>query len=278
MEHSVENSGGSEISKKSRSLDLQSIYRSKVSQEGDNKILKRKHSSENDGEVESGQGKKKSNSRKAVSLSSLKSLLKNSHKSLDEVYADGLGSGSSSGLPDSKKKELGLSQKLDDNSGLNSISRNLDNNVIRIPKRPRGFVRRRRFDGNHMLQPGRSSPASSKDVFVDQITKLSDDSATRVVPLKIKRKKGFDDFKENRSSGSSSAPHYKEGDEIKVVDNGNSSLRKRMPRKKQVKRKNLSSEGKSIVKEEAVPLADNPIKNCDEEDEENLEEDRKSVV
>lgn len=272
MEHSVENSGGSEISKKSRSLDLQSIYRSKVSQEGDNKILKRKHSSENDGEVESGQGKKKSNSRKAVSLSSLKSLLKNSHKSLDEVYADGLGSGSSSGLPDSKKKELGLSQKLDDNSGLNSISRNLDNNVIRIPKRPRGFVRRRRFDGNHMLQPGRSSPASSKDVFVDQITKLSDDSATRVVPLKIKRKKGFDDFKENRSSGSSSAPHYKEGDEIKVVDNGNSSLRKRMPRKKQVKRKNLSSEGKSIVKEEAVPLADNPIKNCDEEDEENLEE------
>lgn len=272
MEHSVENAGGSEISKKSRSLDLQSIYRSRISQEADNKIFKRKKSSENDGEVDSGQGKKKSNSRKSVSLSSLKSLLKNSHKSLDEVYAGELGSGSSSGLPDSKKNELGTSQKLDSGSGLNSISRNLDNNVIRIPKRPRGFVRRRKFEGNQTLQPGRASPASSKDVFIDQIAKLSDESATQVAPSKVKRKKGFDEFKENRSSGSSSAPNNKEGDEVKIADNGNSSMRKRVPGKKQMKRKLLSSEGKSIVKEEAVPLVDNPIKNCEEEDEENLEE------
>ena len=273
MEHSVENSGGCEIAKKSRSLDLQTIYRSRSSQEDDNKILKRKHSSENDGAVESGQRKKrKSNSRKSISLSSLKSLLKNSHKSLDEVYADGLGSGSSSGLPDSKKKELGLSQNLDNSSELNNISRDLDNNVIRIPKRPRGFVRRKRFDGNQVLQPGRLSPASSKDVFVDQVAKLSDDLATQVVPLKVKRKKCFDDFKENRSSASSSAPHCMGGDKVKIIDNGSSSLTKRIPRKKQVKRKNLSSEGKSIVKEEAGPLVGNHVKACDEEDEENLEE------
>uniref|UniRef100_A0A5B6ZB44 Enhancer of polycomb-like protein n=1 Tax=Davidia involucrata TaxID=16924 RepID=A0A5B6ZB44_DAVIN len=294
MENSVGKSGGTEISKKTRSLDLQSLYESRVGKEGHNK---RKSGVEDDGVIR----KKKRKSRKEVSLSSFEPAGKKSRKSLDVVYFDGVSS--DSGNLD--KSQSGSSQKLDSSSGLNSISLNLDDNgnVIRIPKRRRGFVGRKKCESNQVSKhSGLSSSqidgsldqitklngkrekfennqvaktsghSGSKASLVNEVVKLNGDSVGTVVNTKPKRKAGFDDFNANSTSGVNSAQHAKEEDDHLVVNSCDASSRKR--RSNHRKRKDLAS-GSESVAEKFEPSVDSLIKFCDEfqdEDEENLEQ------
>lgn len=169
MENSEVKSVGAEISKKSRSLDLKSIYKSRVlKEEGHNSKGKSDDVRDNDDEVR----KKKRKSRKKVALSSFEPLGKRSRNSFDEVNVDRLSLGSG----DSDRLLLsGFSQKLNSSGNFNGISLNLDGdgNVIRIPKRRRGTVGRRRFESNHVSKPSGSSSS------VDQLAKLNGEGKSK---------------------------------------------------------------------------------------------------
>ena len=264
MESRIETSHGAEVPRKSRSLDLKSLYK-----EVDNKKLKRKAIADDRDE---NSDKKRKKSIKEVSLSSLKNISSNSKKRLDRVLHSGL----NSGLHDPKDPKLERNKKLNGNVGFNSISSlSLDDNVIKVPRRKRGFVGRKKFEGGQVSkQQGQS--CSKLDLF-DQKSNLSgDDSGSQVESWRIKRKKGFDDFKENGSSESNSARHAEEEDgqlsQLVVVNNGDVSLKK--SRRKRTKAKKLAPDGKGVVKE-AESLVDKSLKihnNSQEDDEENLEE------
>ncbi|GFS44941.1 enhancer of polycomb-like transcription factor protein [Actinidia rufa] len=275
MENSGGKSGGAEISRKARSLDLQSLYKSTVSVKQDNN--KRKSGVVgDDGEVK----KKRRKSRKEVSLSSLERAGEKSRNSLGEVYGDG----SKSDSANSGKSKSGLSQNLDSSSGFNSISLSLNDsaNVIRIPKRRRGFVGRSKFETNQVLRSlgtssGRvggsieqtakangecrkfkedqvSKSLGSSDGNVssgNQIAKLTDGSAGKIIFLKVKGKTGSDDPKENRTSRMNSS--------------------RRLNHRK---RKDLAFGSESLAKK-VEPLANSSkdIRDCSQdEDEENLEQ------
>ncbi|KAA8525337.1 hypothetical protein F0562_007244 [Nyssa sinensis] len=291
MENIEREVSGTETSKKTRSLGLQSLYQSKVAKEGHGK---RKSGVEDDGDISN----KKRKIRKEVSLSSFQPTGKKS-KSLDKVCVDGV----SSELGDSDKLQLGLSQKLNSGSGLNSVSLNLDDNgnVICIPKRRRGFVGRRKFESNHVSKlSGLSSskvggsidqitkmdgeckkfqnnqvakmPSGSEACSVDQLVNLNGDSVGTVVTPRLRLKAGFDGLNANRISRVNSARHAKEGDGHLVVNSGDASSRK--CRSNHRKRKDLAS-GSESVADKVEPSVDGLIKICDDfqdEDEENLEQ------
>ncbi|THG01169.1 uncharacterized protein LOC114310990 [Camellia sinensis] len=293
MENSAGKSGGAEISRKTRSLDIQSLYKSTVSKKERNN--KRKIGVETDGEV-----RKKKKSRKEVLLSSFEQAGKK-RSTLDKVYGDGV----SSDLPDSERSQSGLSQKLDSSSGFNSISLNLDDsgNVIQIPKRCRDFVVHKKSESNQVSRPlgslssrvhgsvdqtvklngecktlegnqglRRLWPPGGKASSTNQIAKLNDDSSGEVVsPKKVKGKLGFDDLKENRR-GVSSAQLAKEEDGHLSVNSGDASSRK--CRSNHRKRKNSASGGENLEKKVEL-LVDSSIKVCDDsqdDNEDNLEQ------
>lgn len=268
MENRIESSDGAEVPRKSRSLDLKSLYKYRVTKDVQNKKLKRKASAD-DGDENS--EKKKKKSVKEVSLSSLKNTSSSSKKNVDKDCHKGL----SSGLHDSKDLKLEAKQKLNGSIGFKSVSSlSLNDDAIQIPRRKRGFVGRKKGEGGHV--PRRQGLSCGKLDLVDQISKLSgDDSGSQVESVKVKRTKGFDDFKENRNSESNSARHAEE-EHGRVnhpgVSNGDSLFKK--SRRKRSKTKNLSPDDKVGAKE-AEPLADNSTMMCNdsqEDDEENLEE------
>ncbi|KAJ7966093.1 Enhancer of polycomb-like [Quillaja saponaria] len=275
MENRVENSHGTEIPKKSRSLDLKSLYKSKVTKDTQNEKLKKKHDSpkgsvkRKNGSLKGSDEKshKKKKSRKEVSLSSLQNVNGNSKVVGEECHG-----GSSSGWQDSHEWKLGLSQKSNGNGGCNIGSLSLDGDVIRIPKRKRGFVRRKKFEDGQALNGATQS--SIKGDLVDQIPKLGkDDLDTRSEPAEVKLKKDFDDFKENRGSEQNSILHFKEKDDLasdSVVNNGDLSLKK--SGRNHRKRKVLVPDGCRGKK--ADPLLDNSkvCNDAQEYDDENLEE------
>ncbi|KAL6980145.1 hypothetical protein U1Q18_021794 [Sarracenia purpurea var. burkii] len=249
MENSAGKSGGAEIARKTRSLDLQSLYKSTVSVEQGNN--KRKSGVVDDGQVK----KKKRRSRKEVSLSSLEPAGKKARNSLDEVYGDG---GNSDSL-NSGRSQSGLRQNLDSSGGFNSISLNLDDsgNVIQIPKRRRGFVGRNKFESNkvsRLLVTSSGRVGGSVDQIAklngeckkfdgnevskslglpdgnvssaDQSPQLNDDSASKIVSPNVNGKTRFDDLKENRNSRVNSARPVKEEDGHLIVNNGDASSEK----------------------------------------------------
>ncbi|KAL5850386.1 hypothetical protein ACOSQ4_008399 [Xanthoceras sorbifolium] len=171
MENRIGNSDGAEIPKKSRSLDLKSLYKSKVSMASQrSKELKRKISS-GDGDEKSKKKKKKSS--KTVSISSLKNA-DDSKRVVEEVYNGRL----SSSLHD-KDKKLGLNHNWDNGSGFSGVSLSLDNSGIRIPKRKRGLVGRKKVEVSKVLKPQGQS-CSGVD-SVDQVAKVSGDDSTAEV-------------------------------------------------------------------------------------------------
>ncbi|OMO52352.1 hypothetical protein CCACVL1_29260 [Corchorus capsularis] len=273
MESRIVNSHGAEIPKKSRSLDLKSLYESGDSKESSkNKSLKRKESSqEGDREKRNSDDNKRKKSRKALPLSSFRTVNdSNTSKSLTEVYNGGF----SSRLPDSESlKKSGLSQKLKNGCSA-GLSLSLGDSGAKIPRRKRGFVGRNKFEGGQVLKVAGQS--SSKLVGVNEGVKLTSEvSATQNESPKVKQKKLIDDLKENRKSEPSSVQHVKEEDDVasySAVNDGDSSVKKsrRNPRK----RKDAVKGGKSVAKK-AESFVDPSANSCDdfhEDDEENLEE------
>lgn len=204
MENSLENSHGTDIPKKSRSLDLKSLYESKVSKEVQNKRLKRKARAE-DGD---GQRNERKN-RKKVSLSNFSSIYSRSRKSLDEVYDAGLGS---SGHDSKKALKSESRDKINSSSEFNKVPLILDENVMQIPKRKRGgFVRRKKSLDGQILKP--SGQLDGKAGIVDQIAKPSvEDPSDQVECCKTSRKPGFKDLKEKGQKELSSTQHLKKVD------------------------------------------------------------------
>lgn len=264
MEGGEENSNGAAIPKKSRSLDLKSLYKSKLTEETPKKKLKRTGSG-TPGDGDEKRNKKKK-ARKEVSLSSLENVDGSSKKVPDEECHKGP---SSDNLGELK---LGVSQGLSSSSGLNRVSFSVVGDVC-IPKRKRNFVGRKKSKvGQVSSQIGHPSHKIGHDDLVPKVG--SDDSGRGVESSKIKQKKHFDEFKENRNSDSNSVQHFKEnGDHAShsVVNSGDSSLKK--SQKKERKRKALASDKVRVAKE-AEPLIDSCKISDDlqEDDEENLEE------
>ncbi|KAI3454057.1 hypothetical protein Pfo_010720 [Paulownia fortunei] len=163
MENSTKKSGGVEIPKRNRSLDLKSLYKSRVSAVGESE---KKLSEENDQENVK---KKKKRSRKEVSLSCFESDAKKSRK--EDVNG--------------VKPELGFSQKLSGGSkGLHGISLALgeNGNAFNFPKRPRGLVGRKKLETDQVSEPLRlPNSVNSVDragAFNGKVIKPEDEAVT----------------------------------------------------------------------------------------------------
>ncbi|KAK7384789.1 hypothetical protein VNO78_30491 [Psophocarpus tetragonolobus] len=248
MEGRAENSNETTIPKKSRSLDLKSLYKSKLTENNAKKNLKRIGSSSGGGD----ENRKKKKARKEVSLSSLEN-----------------GDGSS-------ELKLGASQRLSSSSLLNRVSFSVCGDDVQIPKRKRSFMGRKKSElgkaSNVVKQP------NDKIGYGDQVPKLgSDDLGSGVESFKIKHKKEFDEFKENRNSDSNSVQHFKENGDCashSVVNSGNSFLTK--SRRKKRKRK-ASVLDRTEASKETGPLVSSckisdDLQDVQEDEEENLEE------
>ncbi|KAK6912680.1 Enhancer of polycomb-like, N-terminal [Dillenia turbinata] len=274
MENSVENSDGTESGKKSRSLDIHSFYVEK-SQSGDddkckNLISKRNNSGSNGNGVsengvgggEQGRGQGKSKKRKSVkSLSSFESAGKKNRKSLSEINGGGKsGSGMCLDSADVSRGPLGLSPNSNGNgTSLISIPLKLNDNVIHIPKRKRGFVGKRKFDarpGNERRRLSNSPPSSYKVSSLSHIDKLTADFGSRDVLPKVKGKKLGDCLKADVSCKIVSSHHDKE--------EGSPSAEPKVKSKKLVdnSKGNVSSETASAyrVKKDGGPSAEPKVK------------------
>ncbi|XP_071723498.1 uncharacterized protein [Rutidosis leptorrhynchoides] len=261
MENSSGNSHGADTPKKSRSLDLKSLYESEISKESHSKKLKRKASAE-DGVIGKEKPSKKKRNRKAVSLSSLKNVDSNGSKSVAEVD----NAGPSLGLhDDSKDVKPDVGQRLNCNNGANSIFLRLDDNGVQIPRRKRDFVGRSKFEsslGSKLV----GQPSSSKADHTDQVGEKSvGDVGGNSSKIK---KKECDDFKENENSKldlnkeDGNASHT-------FVKTGESSKKSGKDRKK---KKGLACDTSHTANE---PKIESPVRRSGElreDEEENLEE------
>ncbi|XP_060208179.1 uncharacterized protein LOC132635699 [Lycium barbarum] len=287
MESGVEEkSGGSSIknSKKQRSLDLQTLYKS-----GD---LKKESSDFDD-------RKKKKKKRKSITEVSLDKAEPSGKKSgsngngTDEDHVNG---DSESRLSSSK-----LAKRLNCSNGLSGFSLSLDSNgnAIPIPKRPRGTVGRRKFDngrgsqlsrvqtsviGNGKIKsepdkteaddqlPKKRALSGGEGKSDEQTSKLPSHSAGNGVAVKVKRKASVDDSGEKKKDKASSIRQGKEDGHV-AVNNGESSSRKHQSTRN--KRKDSSSRSRKSVKN-GVSSGDNFGSFCqdslEDDDEENLEQ------
>ncbi|KAM7260189.1 hypothetical protein ACFE04_015930 [Oxalis oulophora] len=261
MENSSGSHGTEDSPKKSRSLDLKSLYESEISKESENKKLKRKASVEEDNDKNEKEKKsKKKKIKKAVSLSSLKNVDSNGgSKSLYEVY----NGSSNSGLHDtSKDVKTELVQKLNCKTGSNGIFLHFDENDLKIPRRKRDFKGRSKF-GSKIAGPSTKADNAGKEVVASD-----NDVGTGGESSKVKRIKDCDVSKENTNGPLNSDKDLKREDENadhSIVKNGKSSKKSGKSLKKK----------KKPVKESKPLIDDSAVKKSDEvrdDDEENLEE------
>lgn len=305
MENSTKKSGGVEIPKRNRSLDLKSLYESRFSEVRDSK---KKVSDENDREDVK---KKKRKSRKEVPLSCFESDAKKSRKE----NVNGV------------TPELGFRQKSNDMSeGLHGISLALGNNgsSFNIPKRPRGSVGRKKLESDQGSEPTRlPDSADSAGAFKAEVTKFEDgvgpnNQSVRVVSLssgndcvsnlkstrnvngsnsklkqksdskstmnssgsnvKLKRKVGATEVKENRNGRSGSVRQ-----EVKaynrVVNNEDMSPKKQQSNSRKKKDLVVSQDGDEASTKKSEPSVGSSSDRLfidfvddDDDDEENLEQ------
>ncbi|KAI3468271.1 hypothetical protein Pfo_024934 [Paulownia fortunei] len=305
MENSTKKSGGVEIPKKNRSLDLKSLYESRFSKVGESK---KKVSDENDQEDVK---KKKRKSRKEVPLSSFECDAKKSRK--DDVI--------------DVKSELGFRQKSSGRSkGLHGISLALDDNgsSFNIPKRPRGSVGRRKLGSDQGSEPLRLANSVDRvGAFKAKVIKSEDeagpnDQLVRLVTLsagndcvsnsksagkiigsnsklkqkadskstvnssssnvKLERKVGTDEVKENRNGQPDSVPHVVRENNL-LVNNGDTSPKKRRSNSRKKKDLVVGRDGEASTKK-SEPSVGSSVSNSpfidvvddDDDDEENLEQ------
>lgn len=258
MDGREDNSNGAVVPKKSRSLDLKSLYNSKLTEGAPKENLKRKGSGSHGGGDEKGSKRKKV--RKEVALSSLDNADGSGKQVADEE--------------DLGEPELGVSEGFHSISGLNGVLVGVASDVC-IPKRKRTLVGRKKSDDGQSSNPvGHPRKEIGSDDLGPKVG--SDDSGRAVQSSKVNLKKRFDEFKENRNSDSNSisAQHLKQnGDHApdSVVNSSRSSSKK--SKKRDRKRKVLASD-KPRVSKEAEPLINSCTISVElhEDDEENLEE------
>lgn len=258
MENRLGNSNGVGISKKSRSLDLKTLYKSSISKDSVNKSFKRKNRSGDDGD----QLKLDKKSRKVVSLSSFKKVDSENEKILDKAC------NGTTILHNLEDPKVGLDEKLCDSSGLQGISVGLAGSTIYVPRRRRDFVGRSRFE-NGLVQKS-AGESDSQEELVDNIPKeTGEESSAQDQLSKVEEKDSHKEIKESNSiaqlqleNGHSNQPPVKD-DQLVVVKQRNSNSRKRK-----------SSASNRRVGKEANSSGDTSgriFKVPREDDEENLE-------
>ncbi|XP_019058762.1 PREDICTED: uncharacterized protein LOC104819891 isoform X2 [Tarenaya hassleriana] len=224
MENRLGNSNGVGISKKSRSLDLKTLYKSSIPKDSVNKSLKRKNKPE---EVDD-QQKQDKKSRKVVSLSSFEKFDCGNGKRAEKACN---GDKTLDDLVDSK---VDLDEKMCNTSGLQGISLGLGGSLIYVPRRRRGFVGRSRFE-NCLGQKSVGESVIQAEV-VDLIPKepVEESSSALDHLLKVREKgsdgegKGSDSASQLKlENGYSSQPAVKDGQ--LVSEQTHSKSRKRKP-------------------------------------------------
>ncbi|CAA2997884.1 Hypothetical predicted protein [Olea europaea subsp. europaea] len=276
MENSIENSAGVKSPRKSRSLDLQSLYKSGISKEvwSKTEFFEENHR-------EDVNKKKKRKSRKEVPLSHFDPQAKKNRKErVNEVTAElELKTKSSSGT-----------------NGLNDISLALGEkaNIFKIPRRPRGLVGRKKFESNKdSKQLGISNSVDWVEKYSaetnkyedgggpdDEIVKVVDISAAKIGSSKVKRRFGHDEVKEGRTKA---ARRDKEEDCRVGVNNGGTSSEKRWSNIRKRKHLATGSAGSGTASKKTEPSLGNLVSanhaidfqndvDDDNDDEENLEQ------
>ncbi|XP_055820657.1 uncharacterized protein LOC129889400 isoform X2 [Solanum dulcamara] len=291
MESGVEEkSGGSSIenSKKQRSLDLQTLYKSGDLSKGKVSV------GESDVDVRKKKKKKKRKSIKDVSLDKPEPTGEKSRSSKDEDHVNG----DSVGPAESRLSSSKLEKRLDHSNRLGGLSLRLDINGNAIPRRPRGFVGRSKFNNGRASQlstvqtsvigndeikgepdktegdqlPKKCALSGGEAKSDEQSSKLPSHSAGNGVTVKVKRKISVDDSREKKKGKVSSIQHAKEDSHV-AVNNGETSSRKHWSTRN--KRKDSSSRSSKSIKNGA-PSGDN-FRNfrqdsLNDDDEENLEQ------
>ncbi|KAJ0251918.1 Enhancer of polycomb-like transcription factor protein [Hirschfeldia incana] len=144
MENSLGSSNGVGVSKKSRSLDLKTLYKSSITKDSANRSLKRKNSPD--------RLKQDKKIRKVVSLSSFKKV-----DSEDDNACNG------TTILDSSI--VGLDEKLCDGDGLQGVSVGLAGSMIYVPKRRRDFVGKSRFENGLVQKSAGESDSQEEEMF-----------------------------------------------------------------------------------------------------------------
>ncbi|KAL2548372.1 Enhancer of polycomb-like transcription factor protein [Forsythia ovata] len=304
MEKSVAKSGSVKIPKKKRSLDLQSLYNSENSEEGQNETKTLKDCDPEDGK------KKGRKNRKSLSLSSFKSEAKKSRKDCGNRVT--MASGSSGRLTSGCESEaknstedcgnsvtvrLGSSGKLTSGSKEfnDSYLTSLENeNVLRIPKHPRSPVGPKKFKSDRVSKLSGLFNSVDRVVKInekvkkakddgspdDRLVNLVKNSADKVDSLKEKRETVVDEVKRRRNGGASSARHANQEDDLVIVNNVDTSSKKQ--RSNNRKRKDFAAcgGGSGSKTKRAEPSAGRSVsgsvfidlQDANDYDEENLEQ------
>ncbi|KAE9588983.1 putative histone-lysine N-methyltransferase [Lupinus albus] len=258
MDGREENFNETSITKKSRSLDLKSLYKSQLTKESlKKKSLKRDHSRDR-GDDE------KTNKRKKVRQEVSSSRLDN---------ADGRIKKNLDGEPGSGRQDLGeLKSGLSSSNGTNGVFICLHDNLVHVPTRKRS-ERKKIEDCEAANREGLPNFETGRG---DQVPKLGrDDMRKEIDSSKIKQKKNSDKLKGKRSSNSNSLQRFKGNEDLAsypLVNSSVSSLKNL--RRKDRKRKTLDLDRSGVAKE-AEPVIDSCKLSDDlqqDEDEENLEE------
>ncbi|KAL0330787.1 UNVERIFIED_CONTAM: hypothetical protein Sangu_1624200 [Sesamum angustifolium] len=312
MESSRKNSDGVEIPKRNRSLDLKSLYESRVSKLGESR--KKVSGEKNHEDVK----EKKRKSRKEAPLSCFEPDAKKSRK--EDVNG--------------VKSELGFGQNSSGRSkGLHGVSLTLGDtgNAFNIPKRPRGSLGRKKLvsdqvsaslklpdsvDGGGAFkdeviktedEAGASSEAGPSDRLVRSVTISTDnngalnsksvgkfsgsksksrqktDSKSTVNSscsnVKLKQKVGADEVKENRNGQPGSVRHTAK--EYNIVVNNGDMLPKKLQSKSRKKKELVGGvDGGEASMKKSEPSVGSSVSGSlfidfledDEYDEENLEQ------
>ncbi|XP_019447523.1 PREDICTED: uncharacterized protein LOC109350716 [Lupinus angustifolius] len=249
MESGEENFNGASITKKSRSLDLKSLYKSQLTKESPKKKSLKRDASSLGGDDKKRNRRKKV--KKEVSLSRLDNVDSRIKKTLDGEP--------SSGRQDSLELKFGLNQRLSSSSGPDGVLLCFRDNIVLVPTRKRS--ERKKIDVLEGLP-------SYETVHGGQMLKIGRHGVHKGIDsMKVRQKKNSNEFKENKEKGSSnsnSLQRFKGNEYIAshpLVNGAASSLKK--SRRKDRRRKTLASVRTSVANEEE-PLID--------EEEENLEE------
>ncbi|XP_019086638.1 PREDICTED: uncharacterized protein LOC104716912 isoform X2 [Camelina sativa] len=261
MENRLGNSNGVGISKKSRSLDLKTLYKSSISKDSVNKSFKRKNRSGDDAD----RLKQDKKSRKVVSLSSFKKVDTGNDNILDKACN---GTTVLHSLEDSK---MGLDEKLCDSSGLQGISVGLAGSTIYVPRRRRDFVGRSRFE-NGLVHKSAGESDCQEELVDNNIPKeIGEESSAQHQLSKVEEKDSDKEIKESNpaaqlqlENGHSNQSPVKD-DQLVVVKQRNSNSRKR---KSSTSNRRVGKEAKSSPGDTSGRISKVSPR---EDDEENLE-------
>ncbi|KAE9609207.1 hypothetical protein Lal_00020075 [Lupinus albus] len=259
MEDRKGKSQGAAIPKKSKSSDLKSLYESKVSKETLQKNLKRKGISPS-GVDEKGRKRKKA--KKELSLSSFENADSSTKKIDDEECHKESGS-----KPEARQRSSSSTE-------INRASLIPDENVFRIPKRKRDFVRRKKCEVVQALTLAGHPSCKNVNVQYGRRLKLSSDHLEKgIESSKSKKKKDFAKFKESRSGESYSFQHFRgnvDRASHSVVSSDDASLKRSQKKDKKGK---ASVPDRVRAAKEAEPLVNGgKAIHLREDDDVNLEE------